>query len=82
MTRLTEIPEVYFVNPAELGEEQRINLGKWKQDFSEQTALWLPTQRDTDFNAEDHVIAEWWTTPFGPCHAAWLEGRKGQEESE
>ena len=74
-TRLTLIPQVCFEDENELGEEQRRELEKWKQDFREQTALWMPTQRD----AEDQVDAiEVWRT-FSSWHAAWLEGRKGQE---
>ena len=71
-TRLTQIPEVCFEDPAELLLAQRCELEKWKQDFSEQTALWLPTQRD----AEDQVDAiEVWNKAYAAWHPAWLKAR-------
>jgi hypothetical protein len=66
-TRLTQIPQVCFENPAELVLAERCELEKWKQDFSEQTALWLPTQRD----AEEQVDAiEVWNKAYEACRPA------------
>jgi hypothetical protein len=70
VTRLTQIPQVCFENEKELGAEQHRALEKWKQDFSEQTAAWLPTQCDT----EDQVDAiEVWNKAYDAWHPAWLE---------
>jgi hypothetical protein len=80
--RLTQIPQVCFENEKELGADERRELEQWKQDFIEQTALWLPTQRD----AEEQVDAiEVWNKAIDAWHPAWLKARKArsmQEESE
>ena len=73
ITRLTQIPQVCLENPTELGEVQRRELEKWKQDFSEQTALWLPTQRDAEHQME--AIEVW--RAFSPWYKAWQDGRNG-----
>jgi len=70
-TRLTQIPQVCFENPAELVLAERCELEKWKQDFSEQTALWLPTQRDP----EDQVDAlETWGQAYDAWKTVWRQG--------
>ena len=69
--RLTQIPQVCFENPAELVLAERCELEKWKQDFSEQTALWLPTQR----NPEDQVDAlETWGQSYNAWKTVWHQG--------
>ena len=70
--RLTQIPQVCFEDPAELLLAERCELEKWKQDFSEQTALWLPTQRDP----EDQVDAlETWGQAYEAWKTVWRQGQ-------
>jgi hypothetical protein len=71
--RVTEIPQVCFMADSELTQAQREELAKWKEDFAETTALWLPTQRDT----EDQAGAiEAWRRDFRAWRDAWLKKQK------
>ena len=71
--RLVEIPQACFLADAELTQAQREELAKWKEDFAEATALWLPTQRDAE--GQQAALAAW-RRDFRAWHQAWLKKLK------
>jgi hypothetical protein len=74
--RLVEIPQACFLADAELTQAQRGELAKWKQDFAEATALWLPTQRDAE--GQQAALAAW-RRDWRAWYQAWL--KKLREDS-
>ena len=70
-TRLTQIPQLMFEHPAEMVLAEQLEAEKWGYDFIQQTALWLPTQRD----AEDQVDAiETWKQTSSAWKTVWRQG--------
>lgn len=76
--RVTQIPQVCFEAPAELMLAQREEIEKWKQDFAESTALWLPTQRDAE---GQEVAIEAWRRDFGAWKKAWSKAQASKAQA-
>jgi hypothetical protein len=55
--RVEPIPQECFEDPAKHTLAQRNMIEKWKADFAEATALWLPTQRDAE--GQEAELAAW-----------------------
>ena len=55
--RVESIPQECFEDPAKHTLAQRNMIEKWKADFAEATALWLPTQRDAE--GQEAELAAW-----------------------
>jgi hypothetical protein len=70
---LVEIPQVCFMADSELTQAQREEVAKWKDDFAEATALWLPTQRDAE---GQEAALEAWRRDFGAWYEAWQKKLK------